>query len=262
MAQRTTPTPCSTRETAGGPRRGPPSETSLGGNCRRSRPICQGRARGNRARRRRAKTHSFVGQRDTHTVVARSEDNQTWNPPHLRADRPTKGWQKLTPRTGRKNAPKRPTAGIPSLEIRSLDPEPKRVTPSWRNTDQITKEDFVAIEWEENHTWPVGWPHREVTKDRWREEAFVPIECAEIHHTTQYGWPHREGSAPTPMEGVQRVFGPIENWDKLDPSGRPQREDSNQTPGRWRKSRRSDRGPRQTRPGRGATSQRLEETTK
>ena len=32
MARRTTPTPCSQLEMAGGPRRGPPSETSLGGN--------------------------------------------------------------------------------------------------------------------------------------------------------------------------------------------------------------------------------------
>ena len=32
MALRTTPTPCSQLETAGGPNRGPPSETSLGGN--------------------------------------------------------------------------------------------------------------------------------------------------------------------------------------------------------------------------------------
>ena len=35
MALRTTPTPCSQPETAGGPRRGPSSETSLGGNCQR-----------------------------------------------------------------------------------------------------------------------------------------------------------------------------------------------------------------------------------
>ena len=32
MALRMPPTPCNTLETAGGPRRGPPSETSLGGN--------------------------------------------------------------------------------------------------------------------------------------------------------------------------------------------------------------------------------------
>ena len=32
MARRTTPTPCSQLETTGGPRSGPPSETSLGGN--------------------------------------------------------------------------------------------------------------------------------------------------------------------------------------------------------------------------------------
>ena len=185
-----------------------------------------------------------------------------WNPPRCRADRLTKGWQKLTPRMGRKNAPKSPTGGIPSLEIRSLDPDPKRVTPSWRKTDQITKEDFVAIEWEKNHTRPVGWPHRKATKDRWIEEAFVPIECAEIRHTTRYGWPHREGTAPTPREGAQRVFVPIEIWDKYDPSGWPHSEDSNQISWRWRKSHRSDQGLRQTRPGRGSTSRRLDAITK
>ena len=51
----------------------------------------QGRARGNRARRRRAKTHSFVGKRDTHRVHARSDDNRMCNPLRYRADRPTKG---------------------------------------------------------------------------------------------------------------------------------------------------------------------------
>ena len=121
------------------------------------------------------------------------------------------------PRTGWKNAPKSPTVVIPSLEIRSWDSDLKRVTPSWRNTDQLFKEDFVSIEWEKNPTRPVGWPHREPTKDWWMEEAFVPIECAEIRHTTRYGWPHREGSAPTSREGARRVFVPIEIWDKLDP---------------------------------------------
>ena len=150
-------------------------------------------------------------KRDTHRVLARSEDNGMWNPPRFRAYRLTKGWQKLTLRTGRKNAPKSPTVGIPSLEIRSLDPDPKRVTPSWRNTDQITKEDFVAIEWEKNHTRPVGWPHREATKDRWIEEAFVLIECAEIRHTTRYGWPHRKGhrSRGTQYKNVRRWNGTI-----------------------------------------------------
>ena len=166
------------------------------------------------------------------------------------------------PEDGPEKRSQEPNVGIPSLEIRSLDPDSKRVTPSWRNTDQTTKDDFVAIEWEKNHTRPVGWPHREATKDRWIEEAYIPIKCAEIRHTTRYGWPHHEGSAPTPREGARRVFVPIEIWDKLDPSGWPHREDSNQTPGRRRKSHRSDRGLRQTRPGRGSTLRRLDAITK
>ena len=53
---------------------------------RRSRPTREGRARGNRARkRRRAKTHSFVGERDTHRVLTRSEDNWMWNSPRLQS---------------------------------------------------------------------------------------------------------------------------------------------------------------------------------
>ena len=61
-----------------------------------------------------------------------------------------------------KNAPKSPTVG-------SVEYHPKRVTPSWRNADQLSKEDFVSIEWEENHTRPTRWPNREATKDTWTE---------------------------------------------------------------------------------------------
>ena len=41
IALRMTPTPCSQLETAGGPNRGPPSETSLGGN-RQGKPSSTG----------------------------------------------------------------------------------------------------------------------------------------------------------------------------------------------------------------------------
>ena len=41
-----------------------------------------------------------------------------WNPLRYRADRPTKGRHKDTPRQGR-TAPKSPTVAIPSFEIRS-----------------------------------------------------------------------------------------------------------------------------------------------
>ena len=160
----------------------------------RSRPTHERRARGNRGRRRRIKTHSFVGERDTHRVCTESEDSWMWKtPPNFRANRTNQGWQKTIPRTSRKTTPKSPTVEIPSIEIRSLESDPKRVTPSWRNTDQLSKENFVSIEWEDNHTQPIGWPHREVTKDRWTEEAFVPIECVEIRNTTRDRWPHREG---------------------------------------------------------------------
>ena len=136
----------------------------------RSRPVHHGRARGNRARRRRrAKTYSFVGERGTHRVLAKSEDNWMWNPPRLQSRPADQRMTKLTPSTARKNAPKSSTVVIPSLEIRSLEPHPKRETPSWRNTDQLSKEDFVPIEWEEKPTRPVGWSYREAIKDRWME---------------------------------------------------------------------------------------------
>ena len=65
----------------------------------------------------------------------------------------------------------------------------------------------------------------------------------------------------TAREGAQRVFVPIEIRDKINPTGRSHREDSNQTPERWRKSLRSDRGLRQARPGRVTPSRRLDAKT-
>ena len=174
--------------------------------------------------------------------------------------RPKGGTKTLRGLAG-KTAPNSPTAVIPSFEIRSSHPDLTGVTPSWRKTDQLSKVKLRYDRVWEKHTRPAGWPHREATKDRWTEEAYVPIEGAEKRHTTRNGWPHRKGLAPTTREGAQRVFVPIEIWDKLDPTGWPHREDSNQTPGRWRKRLRSDRGLRQAWPGRVAPSQRLDAKT-
>ena len=64
--------------------------------------------------------------------------------------------QRMTQRHPRgragKKAPKNPTVLIPSFEIRLSDPDPTGVSPSWRNTDQISKVDFVTIEWEKTHS--------------------------------------------------------------------------------------------------------------
>ena len=95
----------------------------------RSRPTRQGRARGNRARRRRrTKTHISVGQRETHQSPRqkRRQRNVEPSPPQSRP----KDDKKPTLRTGWKNAPKRPTVVIPSFEIRTVDSDPKMVTPS------------------------------------------------------------------------------------------------------------------------------------
>ena len=89
----------------------------------------QGRARGNRARRRRAKTHSFVGERDTHRVLARSEDNRMWNSPCFRADRPTKGWHKDTPRTSRKKRSQQPNRSNSFIRDQIVRSRPDRGDP-------------------------------------------------------------------------------------------------------------------------------------
>ena len=183
----------------------------------RNRPIRPGRARGNRARRRRGvKTHSFVGERDTHRVHTRSEDNWMWNFPQLQS-RPADPRMTIHPEDGLEKLSQEPNCGNSFNRDQIARIWPERVTPSRRNTDQLSKEDFVSIEWEENHTRPTGWPHREATKGRWMEEAFVPIECADIRNTTRDGWPHREGLAPNPREDARKVFVPIEIWEILDP---------------------------------------------
>ena len=140
-----------------------------------------------------------------------------------------------TSRTGRKTRSQEPNCSNSFIRDQIVRPRPDR-------NDPILKEYRPAIQSRlrydrvgEKHTRPAGWPHREATKDRWTEEAFVPIECAEMRHMTRNGWPHREGLAPTTREGAWRVFVLIEIWDKLDLTGCPHREDSNQTLGRWRR---------------------------
>ena len=105
--------------------------------------------------------------------------------------RMTQGHPEAWPET----APKSPEPNCSNSFIRDQinRSRPDSGTPSWRNTEQLTKAGFVTIECAKKHTRPAGWPHREATKDRWTEEAFVPIECAEKHHPTRNGWPHREG---------------------------------------------------------------------
>ena len=185
---------------------------------RRSRPIRQGRARGNRARRRRrAKTHSFVGERDTHRCLTRSEDHWMWNPPRLQSRPADPRMIKTHPEDGPEKCSQEPNCSNSFTRDQIV-----RIWPE--KGDPILKEYRPAIPRRlrfdrvgGNHTRPVGWPHREATKDRWMEEAFVPIECAEICNMTRYGWPHCEGLASNPREGARRVFVPIESWEILDP---------------------------------------------
>ena len=220
----------------------------------------QGRARGNRARRRRAKTHSFVGKRDTHRVHARSDDNRMCNPLSYRADRPTKGWHKDTPRTGWKNRSQVPNCSNSFIRDQIVRSRPERGTPSWRNTDQLSKVDFVTIESEKNTHDPQGDP---IAKQRRIDERKKPSFRSSVQKSTtqpETGDPIAKAWRQ-PLGKVRKEFVPIEIWDKLDPTGWPHREDSNQTPGRWRKRLRSDRGLRQTRPGRVTPSRRLDSKT-
>ena len=95
---------------------------------RLNRPIRQGRARGGEEGAPRPTPSSARG---THTES--SPEAKTTECGTLRATEPTgRPKDDKNPPRGRagKNAPKSPTVGIPSLEIRSLDPDPKRVTPS------------------------------------------------------------------------------------------------------------------------------------
>ena len=111
--------------------------------------------------------------RGTHRVLARSEDNRMWNPLRFRADRRPKDYTKTPRGRAGKNAPKSPTVLIPSFEIRSSDPDPTGVTPSWRNTDQISKADFVTIEWEKNTLDPQGDPiAKQLRIDEWKKPSF------------------------------------------------------------------------------------------
>ena len=153
-----------------------------------------------------------------------------WNPLRYRADRPTKGWHKDTPRTGRKNHSQEPNYSNSLIRDQIVRSRPER-------GDPILKEYRSAIQ-------------SKLRYDRVWEK-----------HTRPAGWPHREGLASTTREGAQRVFVPIEIWDKIDPTGWPHREDSNQTPGRLRKRHRSDRGLRQARPGRVTPSRRHDAKT-
>ena len=181
-----------------------------------------------------------------------------WNPLRYRADRPTKGWHKDTPRTGRKTAPKSPTVVIPSFEIRSSDPDPRGVTPSWRNTDQLSKVDFVTIECEKNthdpHGDPIAKQRRidERKKPSFRSSAQKSATRPEMGDPIAKAWRQplgkvrkessfrsrsetkstRQGGPivkiPTKhQEGGGRAFVPIEDWDRLDPEGWPHREDLN-----------------------------------
>ena len=194
---------------------------------RRSRPIHQGRARGDRAsRRRRFKTHSFVGERGTNRVLTQNETPECGTLPDCRADRATKGWRDSTRGRPEKMLPR---AQLQEFLHSRLGCE-NQTRKGWPHPEGIPnsypKRTSFRSSGKKDHTRPVGWPHREVIKDRWTEQAFVPIECVEIRNMTRQGWPHREGSAPKHQ-------------------------------GRCEKSLHSDRGLRKTRPVRVTSSRRL-----
>ena len=166
------------------------------------------------------------------------EGYRMWNPPPppLQSRPADQRMTQRHPEDSRKNRSQEPNCSISFTRDQIDRSRPDRGDPILKEYRPDIQSRLRYDRVGEKHTRPAGWPHREATKDRWTEEAFVLIECTEKCHTTRYGWPHREGSAPTTREGARRVFVPIEIWDKLDPTGWPHHKDPNQTPGRWRKS--------------------------
>ena len=132
---------------------------------RRSRPI----PRGGREATGPRPTPSLA--KGPHRVHARSEDKRMWNPLRYRADRPTKGCHKDTPRTGRKNRSQEPNCSNSFIRDQIIRSRPDRGTPSWRNTDQLSKVDFVTIECEKNTHDPQGDP---IAKQRRIDERKKP----------------------------------------------------------------------------------------
>ena len=69
--------------------------------------------------------------RGVHTESSpEAKTTEMWNPPQLQLRPADPRMTKTHPEDGPENAPKSPTVVIPSLKIRSLEYDPKRVTPS------------------------------------------------------------------------------------------------------------------------------------
>ena len=184
-----------------------------------------------------------------------------WNPLCYRADRPTKGWHKDSPRTGRKNRSQEPNCSNSFIRDQIIRSRPDRGTPSWRNADQLSKGDFVTIECEKNTHDPQGDPiakqrriderkkpsfRSRAQKSAIRPETGDPIAKA---RRQPLGKVRKESSfrsrsetkstrqgdliAKTPtkqQDGGGRDFVPIEDWDRLDLEERPHREDLTRKP--------------------------------
>ena len=193
----------------------------------------------------------------THTVHARSNDNRMLNPLHFRADQPTKGWHKDTPRTGRKNRSQEPNCSNSFNRDQIVRSRPDRGDPILKEYRPDIQSRLRYDRVGEKHTRPAGWPiMKQLRIDERKKPSFWSSaqKCATRPDT---GDPIAKAQHQ-PLGKVRRVFVPIEIWDKLDPTGWPHREDSNQTPGRWRKRLRFHRGLRQTRPGKVTSLRRLD----
>ena len=171
-----------------------------------------------------------------------------WNPLRYRADRPTKGWHKDTPRTGRKNRSQEPNCSNSFIRDQIVRSRPER-------GDPILKEYRSAIQnrlsydrvWEK-HTRPAVDPIAkqrridERKKPSFRSSAQKSTTRPETGNPIVKAWRQplgkvrkessfrsrsetkstRQGDpiAKTPtkhQEGGGRVFVPIEDWKKFDP---------------------------------------------
>ena len=158
---------------------------------RRSRPIPRG---GREATGPEEGQNPLLRWLEGYTPSPRQKRRQQNVEPTLLQSRPAD--QRVTqrhPEDGRKKHSQEPNCSNSFIRDQIDRSRPDRGDPILKEYRQDIQSRLRYDRVGEKHTRPAGWPHREATKDRWTEEDFVSIECAEMCHTTQHGWPHREG---------------------------------------------------------------------
>ena len=157
---------------------------------------------------------------------------------------------RLIPRTARKKCSHEPNSRNSFTRYQVTRTRPEK-------GDPILKEYRPAFQrklpfrssGKKDHTRPVGWPHRKAIEDRWIEQAFVPIECVEIHNSQIRVTPLRRPGTKTLGKVREESSFRSRPEKDLTRKGDLIANGQDQTPERCRKSLRFDRGQRKTRPG-------------